>query len=161
VEHGGQDGRDADSGQSLRPRCWWLDPVPVHALAVRGAARVRVSVPQPGGQVAVGEAQDDGFFFGEQRAGVQPAGERRQSPEGLRPRRSCRTGAGAPGDPWREVKDGREDRIQGGTLSGACPAGEWAACAASGRWLRGVPGRLQDGRWNDEMQQDSAGLDGT
>jgi hypothetical protein len=56
-------------------------------------------------------------------------------------------------------------RVKIGFKVGHYPAhvrpGEWAGCAAAGRWLRGVPGRLQDGRWDDEMQQDSAGLDGT
>ena len=50
--------------------------------------------PAVAGQVAVGEAQDDGLFFGAQRAGVQAAEERRQSAEGSGPPRSCRTGPG-------------------------------------------------------------------
>jgi hypothetical protein len=33
----------------------------------------------------------------------------------------------------------------GGTLSGACPAGERRASAAAGRWLSGLLGRGQDG----------------
>ena len=82
MEHGDQDGRDGDSGRCLRPRCSWLDPVPVYALAVRcGAVRGAGQGQRPpavAGQVAVGEAQDDGLF-GAQRAVVQAAEERRQS----------------------------------------------------------------------------------
>ena len=69
---------------------------------------------------------------------------------------------GSPGNLWREVNDGREDRIsRWDTIRRMSGRGSGRACAAAGRWLRGVPGRLQDGRWDDEMQQDSAGLDGT
>ena len=79
MEHGEQDGRDGDSGRCLRPRCSWLDPVTVHALAVRGAVPGQGQRPPAvAGQVAVGEAQDNGFF-GAQRAGAQAAEERRQS----------------------------------------------------------------------------------
>ncbi len=35
------------------------------------------------------------------------------------------------------------------------------ASAAAGRWLSSVPGGVQDGSWDGQMQLDSAGLDGT
>ena len=62
--------RMVPSGWCLRPRSSWLVPVLVHAAPVRGAARVKVSRPQPQpGQAAFGCAQGDGFF-GAQRGVV-------------------------------------------------------------------------------------------
>ena len=43
----------------------------------------------------------------------------------------------------------------------SCPAGGVRTSAAAGQQLSGVPGRVQDGSWDGEMQLDSAGLDGT
>jgi hypothetical protein len=96
-------------GRCLRPRCSWLDPVPVHALAVRGAGPGSGS-PSRGGQVAVGETQDDGFF-GAQRAVAQAAEERRQS--GTDPGHGgfAVPVPGSPGNLWQGVNDGRVDRI--------------------------------------------------
>jgi len=60
------------------------------------------------------------------------------------------------------VNDGRADRI---SKVGHYPAhvrrGEWRASAAAGRWLSGVPSRVPGQQRDNEMQQDSAGLDGT
>ena len=52
AEHGDQDGRDGDGpdrsfGAVLEAALLVAGPLPVHAAAVRGAARVRVSIPQP------------------------------------------------------------------------------------------------------------------
>jgi hypothetical protein len=59
---------------------------------------------------------------------------------------SCRTGPGLA----RESLAGcerwpRRPGFQGGTVSGACPAGGVRPSAAAGRRLSGVPGRVQDG----------------
>jgi hypothetical protein len=65
--------------------------------------------------------------------------------------RTARTGPavpvpGSPGNLWRgcERWSCRSD-FQGGTVSGACPAGGVRPSAAAGRWRSGVPGRVQDG----------------
>jgi hypothetical protein len=52
---------------------------------------------------------------------------------------------GSPGNLWRGVKDGRADRI---SRVGQYPAHVRPgvrASAAAGRWLSGMPGRVQDG----------------
>jgi hypothetical protein len=75
--------------------------------------------------------------------------------------RSCGTGPGLVRILWRgcERWPCRSD-FQGGTVSGACPAGgAGIGCGrpVAQRRARPGPGRQQD----HEMQQDSAGLDGT
>jgi hypothetical protein len=77
VEHGDQDGRDGDSGRCLRSRWSWLDPV--HALAVRGAARVRVSIPQPWRGRSQSARRKTMASSGRSSAVVQAAKERRKS----------------------------------------------------------------------------------
>ena len=99
---------DGGGGGAWRPRRagWGLGPVLEATLLMAGSGASPClggagrgpgqgqRPPAVAGQVAVGEAQDDGLFFGAQRAGVQAAEERRQSAEGSGPPRSCRTGPG-------------------------------------------------------------------
>ena len=103
VEHGDQYGRDGDSARFLRSRCPWLDPVRVHALAVRGAARVRVSVPSRGG---ADDSRRGARRWLLQGAARRSASSRRAPPERDRsgPPRSSGTG------PWlaRETLAGHE-----------------------------------------------------
>src|SRR6266542_1503299 len=61
-------------GRCLGARCSWLLPVVVHALAVRGVARLSISVPQP----RLGRWQSGGGFLGAERGVVQAAEERRE-----------------------------------------------------------------------------------
>lgn len=89
----------APSGRCLRPRCSWLAPVAVQAVAVRGAA---VSMNPPGGEAAAVVAQRDGLL-GPQCRQVQAPEERGQ----LRP---------APGDLF-------QDRLGLGSAGGRCGQG--------------------------------------
>jgi hypothetical protein len=116
--------------------------------------------PAMAGQVAVGEAQDDGFFGAAARRSTS---SRRTPPErdGSGPRRSCGTSPGLARESLAGVNDGREDRISRWELSGACQArgstGIGCGRPVAPRLVRPGPGRHQE----NEMQLDSAGLDGT
>ena len=79
MEHGGQDGRDGGLGPVLEATLLMAGSGagPCLGGAGRGPGQGQ-RPPAVAGQVAVGEAQDDGFF-GAQRAVVQAAEERRQS----------------------------------------------------------------------------------